>query len=788
MKKTKRGKTRPGAKRSRRAKKASPLKKFIFRAFFALLVLGGVSLFLLVSAVQLGLFGALPKEEALRNIRNPQGSTVYDREEKEIGRFYLVDRRSTSIDKLPECVAQCLVATEDARFYTHEGIDYRSLFRVFFKTLLLQDRSAGGGSTLSQQLAKNLFPRERGGIFGLVVNKIREMLIAKDIEALHDKADILELYLNTVPFGENVYGIEGAAQLFFAKSATELQCHEAATLIGMLKANTTYNPRLYPERSLERRNTVLALARKQGFFTEAEYEGHRNKPLSLNYTRRSAKRAFAAYYKAQVLKRAEVLLEDINRRTGSQYDIHTSSLRIHTGINAGLQRMAEAAVKEWMPLLQKEFEGQWKGDPLLRKDSKLVQRAARRSHFYEQFRAAGLSEAQAMEELEKPLDMETFTWEGSKGKALSPLEHIRRQVQLLSVGLVAMHPYSGEVLAWVGGIDHRYFQYDHVNSKPGRQTGSVFKPIVYASALEKGISPCQYYKAEQKTYTTESDGEKWTPGNADAAYKGKYSMEGALTESVNTVAVKVLEDAGIGTVIDNAENLGIDSDLPEVPSLALGTASIPLLEMVNAYCAFPNGGKRVAPILITRIENDKGEVIWEQEAVAPVQVFSKETSLLMSHMLQNVVNEGTGRALRTTFKLRSDLAGKTGTTQDNVDGWFIGFTPNLVLGAWVGNDNPALHFKTTALGQGAHTALPIVGRLLRKIDGDRTLRKYSRQKFETLPRRLERAASCDPFREEFKLFQWLFGKKKDRRTRQQQEGNDRKNKKGFFKKLFGKKE
>jgi len=732
-----------------------------------------------VLSVKIGVFGILPSNKALTDVKNPQGSTVYDRHQEEIGRLFLVNRRNVAFEQMPQCLLDLLVATEDARFHQHKGVDYRSLVRVLFKTVLLQNRAGGGGSTITQQLAKNLFPRQQHGLLTIPVNKTKEILLARRLEKLYSKDEILALYLNTVPFGENVFGVDAAAHHYFNKKASKLQCHEAATLVGMLKANTYYNPRLHPKRAMDRRNTVLALGKKQGYITEQAYSGFVAKPLSLNYSKTSNRAKFAGYFRDQVIKQAKELLEGVNVGQEDAPNIYTSGLKIYTSLDKGMQQYAENAMKAWMPQLQKEFDKQWSGSTILAAEGGLLQTVIKRSTPYNTLAAEGLAHEEIMKELSTPVQMEVFSWNGKKSFTIAPIEAIKRQAMMLSAGFVALSPKTGEVLAWVGGIDHEFFKYDHVGSSPGRQPGSVFKPIIYATALERGIYPCKYFKAEQETY--EIDGDEWSPGNSNSQYEGKYSMKGALTESVNTVAVKVLEETGIANVLMVAEGMGISGNLPEVPSLALGTASVPLIEMANAYSAFANQGKVPATTIITKIEDNSGKLLWEKQTELPTEAISPQTAQLMTEMLKNVVNEGTGRSLRGTYGLSMDLAGKTGTTQNNADGWFVGYNPNIVVGVWGGNDLPALHFKTTALGQGAHTALPMFGKFMASLNKDRKYYTYTKAGFDPLPKDLEKHLKCDPFKEEMRFFKLLFGRKSKNKKK-------KKSKKGGLRKLFKKRE
>lgn len=769
-------------------KKKPSYKKPILR--IAIYLLAGIIIFpfLILFSIKIGVIGKLPDKEQLARIRNFEASEIYSADGKMLGRYYVQNRTVVNYDEISEHVLDALVATEDTRFFEHHGIDYKSLVRVFFRTVLLGDRSGGGGSTITQQLAKNVYGRQQYAYFTILITKLREMLIASELEELYSKEDILELYLNTVPFGENIFGVEAASQRFFQKSAKSLNIQEAATIVGMLKATTYYNPKNHPDRSFGRRNVVLGLMASNGFFGIEELDSLTALPLQINYKREDQNDGAAPYFREYVRQHLKELLPKIADSLGRSYNLYTDGLKIYTTLDSRLQSYAEKAVNRHMRDLQNSFDDHWKGRKKpWENDDKILETILQQSPAYQALKESGVPADSIEILIRQKRDMEIYSWKGKETVQLSTMDSLLFYLNFLNTGVLSVEPASGQIKAWVGGINYRFFKYDHVNKNSKRQVGSIFKPIVYASALEQNISPCSYIDAEQEKFVENE--EEWQPANADNNYEGKYSFEGALTESVNTVSVKVLEQAGIKTTVRLAHDLGIDSHIPEVPSIALGTPSISLTEMVHAFCVFPNQGKKVKPYFITKIENNDGQVIWEHPNSKPQQVLTSNTSQMMIEMLKTVVNEGTGIRLRNTYKLPNDIAGKTGTTQSNADGWFMAITPKLVTGVWVGGEYPSIHFRTTALGQGANMALPIYALYQQQINNDSKFRNIASAKFPNPPASILRELDCDPFKEDVNFWESLFGTKEERDARREERKTyskkpvPQKKEKGFFKGL-----
>jgi penicillin-binding protein 1A len=699
----------------RRKKSINKLIKNKIRLYIIYAVAGiAAFIFILFSCVYIGIFGRIPSGDDLKNIQNYLASEIYSADDVLLGKYYIQNRTNVNYEDIPQYLVDALISTEDARFYRHNGIDKRSILRVLFKTILLQKESSGGGSTITQQLAKNLYRRKRYFIVTTPVNKFREMIIAVRLEKVYEKKDILELYLNTVSFGENTYGIETASERFFNKHPRNLRIEEAALLIGMLKGTHIYNPKSQTEKALHRRNIVLNQMVKYGNLDINRGDSLKNLPLRLNYKKLTHNEGLAPYFREFLRLQLMDFFNNYVREDGSTYNIYTDGLRIYTTINSDLQAYAEYAVKNHLSKLQKEFDQHWKNREPWGKNDAVLMDQIEKSARYVGLKNKGFSHDEIMKVFNTPVSMQIFTWNGISERKMTPLDSVKHYFRFLHAGFIAMEAKTGYVRAWVGGINHRYFKYDHVNSR--RQTGSTFKPVVYMTALENGHKPCDYIPNDSVVY---KDYNNWTPRNADRSYGGYYSINGGLTHSVNTVSVNLLMKTGIKEVIQMAHDMGIKGNLPEVPSLALGTGEISLFDLIKAYNVFINKGRLVEPVFLRRIEDKNGKILFEvKPQVSDKQIISQQNAEVMIQMLRNVVDNGTASTLRTVYGFNNDIAGKTGTTQMHTDGWFVGFTPDLIAGAWVGGDNPVIRFRSLAYGQGAHTALPIWAGFMKKIYAD----------------------------------------------------------------------
>ncbi|GAA4826856.1 penicillin-binding protein 1A [Algivirga pacifica] len=739
----------------------SPRKRIL--QTLQLLVVGGfVFTLLLTTSVYLGLFGKLPSKKELKQIEHAQTSKVFSADQKLIGKYYFQERSGVAYKAISPHVIQALVATEDERFYEHHGIDWRSYARVLVKSILMQRESAGGGSTLSQQLIKNLYPREDWGVLSLPISKLKEAILALRLEEVYSKEEILTLYLNTVPFGERAYGIHTASERFFSKSPKQLSVEEAAVLIGLLKATYYYNPRLFPERAQTRRNVVLKQMVKNEYLSEKTYQKLSSKPIQLRYSSNKKNQDFAPYFKEYIRQEAQKICQTIEKEDGEFYNIYTDGVNIHTTIDSRMQSYAQKASKTHMKKLQGLFDQHWKGREPWEKTPQVIQQEIYKSERYKALSAKGLSKEEIMNSFKQPLKMNVFTWQGDKELSMSPLDSIKHYLRFLDCGFVAMDAENGHVKAWVGGINFDTFHYDHVHPNAKRQVGSTFKPFLYATALENGYTPCDYFSNEKVTY---EEYDSWAPSNANGQHEGYYSLKGALINSVNTVSVKLMMEVGPEQVAEQARLMGIQSTMEEVPSLALGTSSLSLFEMANAYSPLANGGYKVAPVIITYITNKEGEVIWRARKEPRERVLSRKTARYMREILQGVVDRGTAKSIRTSYRLPNDMGGKTGTTQSQADGWFMGFTPTLVTGTWVGSAYPSIHFRSTRLGQGAVMALPISARFFQQLNRDSRFYHYTRSKFPDTNFFSQRALDCEEFsmepierrRKTWNFFDGLFG-------------------------------
>lgn len=703
--------------------------------------IGPALLFLLT--LLLVIFIETPSRSELSIIKNAVASEVYSADSVLLGRYYIQDRTEIKYKDIAPVAVDALIATEDVRFYDHEGVDYLSLGRVLVKSILQQDESAGGGSTLTQQLAKNLYPRKHYWMLSMLINKLRELITAQRLENVYSKEDLITLYLNTVPFADNVYGIQAASQRFFSTQAKNLTVNQAAVLIGMLKATHYYNPRLFPDRARERRNVVLTQMVKYNKLEKEKAAKLKTAPLKLKYSRTSYHEGLAPYFREYLKTELIAWCKNNTKEDGTPYNLYTDGLKIYTTLDSRLQKYAERAMEQQMVEIQKQFFDHWgKEKPWKGKDW-VLQEAIQRSSRYRQLKQRGLSEKQIMKEMQRPETLRVFTWKGEQEKKISPIDSIIHHLQYLNAGFMAMDPETGHVKAWVGGIDHDFYQYDHVKVTTKRQVGSIFKPLVYAMAIENGVSPCELTTAERQTYIDE-EGEKWTPRNMQNDYGVKYTMRGALAYSVNTIAVKLIQRAGVDNTIELAHHMGISSEMPDVPSIALGSSSISLMEMTAAYACFASNGIVSYPYCVQSIRDlDGKEYNGFKPEMSGKRAMSQETAQIMQHLLRTVVHEGTASRLRWKYGVYNDVAGKTGTTQQNADGWFMALTPKLVMGSWVGADDPRIRFRYTNLGQGSNTALPIVAYFLKQVNQDRSYKTISDAQFAPLPRALQHRLDCD---------------------------------------------
>lgn len=717
--------------RAFRAKHPVTARVALFAAVMG--TLGFLCLTSFITTVYFGGFGELPTEEKIRNIDQNIASEIYSADSVLLGKYFIENRLPSDIEEISPYITDALVATEDARFFEHGGVDFRSWLRVLVVSILQQDDSGGGGSTLSQQLAKNLFPRNNHGVFTLPVAKTKEIIIARRLENMYEKNQLLALYLNKVPFGEKVYGIQMASKRFFNTNPKDIKLEEAAVLVGMLKATTYYNPRRFAERAKKRRNTVLQQMVKYEKLPAASYDSLSQLPIDLKYEYESHDEGMATYFREHLRLELEKELEQYKKPDGTPYNLYTDGLKIYTTIDSRMQRMAEKAVNDQMTKVQASFNRHFKRHKRAVPwgSNQLLEQSKKASNRYRQLKKRGFDQTAIDSIFQDSVQMTVFSWDHpdfERDTFLAPLDSLKHYLTLLRTGFLAAEPQSGQIFAWVGGINFKYFKYDHINAT--RQVGSTFKPFVYATALEEGVLPCRQFENKLVKYAND-----YEPRNSDGQYGGVYSMKGALSKSVNVVAVSLLNELGIRKVRDKAKSMGITSKIPPELGIALGSADISLFEMVQAFSTFPNRGLTPEMYYLTRIETFDGQVLYQKQKPERQQFprnLEEQHADMMNHMLQAVVDSGTAKRIRNIGNFYYPAAGKTGTTNNNTDGWFIGYTPTLITGAWVGAEQPAVHWYSTRYGQGAATALPICGQFLSNVYRHKDFKNYRKKVFAPL--------------------------------------------------------
>lgn len=719
------------------------LWKYIAYFWVAFLLFVGVAglFFYLIS---IDTFGPLPTFVALENPKSELASEVISSDGEVLGKYFRQNRTNAKFQELPPQLVQALLATEDIRFAEHSGVDAQGLFRVLVKTFFLQ-QDAGGGSTITQQLAKNLFPRENLGKIGLVMRKFKEWIIAVRLEKCYTKDEILTMYLNTVEFSSNSYGIKSAAKTYFNKEVDSLSVEESAVLVGMLKAPSYYSPKRNPERSQLRRNVVLAQMVKYDFLKEAEYDSLKTLPVTLHYQAPSHTEGLAPYFREFLRLQVQQWLNDNYKvDTTKKYNLYTDGLKIYTTIDSRLQALAEKAVAKHMKNLQTEFAKQWEKQDPWKDQKEELQKAIKNSERYRAMKEQGASQDSIMRSFKEKIPMTIFTWEGEKDTVISPLDSLRHHRMFLQAGFLAVDPHNGGIRAWVGGINYKYFQFDHVTTR--RQIGSTFKPFIYTTAIDNGWSPC--FKILDVAYTFE-DFNNWTPQNAEKEgfTHEKYNLLDCLADSRNSCSAYLMKQIGPQPVIDLVRRLGITSPIDPYPSICLGTPDLTLEEMVGAYTAFANKGVFSKPTFITRIEDKNGNVI-QDFPTESIEAMSEQTAYIMVEMLRYVVRHGTGVRLwlpSYEYQLKGDIGGKTGTTQNHSDGWFMGITPQLIAGVWVGGEDRFMRFESMKYGQGASSALPIWALFFKSVYADSTLGISPEVKFEKPQQRLTIELDCTKY-------------------------------------------
>lgn len=703
------------------AKKTQGFRKYIL-GFWVLFASGLLFAVLFFYAISAGVFGELPTFEDLENPKSSLATEVISSDGVILGKYYIQNRSFTKYDELSPYLIQALIATEDARFQRHSGIDVRGLMRA-----IVFMGSKGGASTITQQLALNLFSGQRATSKPeRIMQKFKEWVISIQLESRYTKPEILAMYLNTVDFGYNSFGIKSASRTYFNKDVKNLQVQEAAVLIGILKGITLYSPVRNPERSLNRRNTVINQMVKYGYLEEEKADSIKQLPIKLDLRPQSHSAGLATYFREYLRMELNKWIEANRKPDGSKYNLYKDGLKVYTTLDSRMQLHAEEAVKVHMKDLQQTFFNHWKGREPWGEHVEILKMGMKRSDRYRSLRADGYSEAEIEEIFNSPVETRLFSWNGWIDTLISPMDSIRYAKKFLHTGFMAMEPQSGQIKAWVGGIDIDFAQYDHVNTSAKRQAGSTFKPLVYTLAIDNGFDPCAKIPNQPVTF---EQFQNWTPKNYDGKNGGSLNMFQGLAASINNIVAYLMKQVGPESVIELSRNMGISSDMEPFPSLCLGAFDMSVYEMVGAYATYANKGVWTQPIFMTRIEDKNGNVLAEFFPETR-EALGEETAYAMVKLLQGVVDKGTARRLRFRYNLTNEIGGKTGTTQNNSDGWFIGITPELAAGCWVGADDRAVRFRTTALGGGANSALPIWGEFFKRIYADKSL-QLKPQNFES---------------------------------------------------------
>ncbi len=730
---------------------------------------------LFLTLIYNGVIGYMPEIDQLKNPQDKFATTIYSADGVEMGRYFrnTGNRVYADYDEISQNVIDALIATEDSRFMEHSGIDGKALFRVLFKTLLMQNKNAGGGSTITQQLAKQLYSPESRGLLSRALQKPIEWMIAVKLERQYSKEEILKMYLNQFDFLYNAVGIKSAAQVYFGKDACDLNVEEAALLVGMVKNPSYFNPRRHPERTTARRNVVLEQMYKNDKLTQAQLDSLSALPLKLDYHPADHKDGLAPYFREELRRFLLAKKPDIKKYPswdkqkfvddsilwetnalygwveknpkpdGSKWDIYNDGLKIYTTIDSRMQQHAEDAVNEHMTDLQRRFFKEKKNSSnapySVTLDSKtretLIKNAIRQSERRRVAKLNGKTDEEITAEFNTPVEMTVFSYDGPIDTVMTPRDSILYTKHFLRTGFLSMDPRNGYVKAYVGGPNFKFFQYDMV-STGRRQVGSTIKPFLYTLAMEEGMTPCTQFLNSQPTLL-DQNGRAWSPRNAGSARIGEMvDLRWALTNSNNWISARVMDVVKPHNLVRLMHNMGITNQLPSVISLCLGPAEISIKEMVTAYSAYANYGMKTNPLFVTSITDSNGTVISTFSEPAE-EVISETAYYRMLSILLNVVDGGTGNRLRRApFNITAQMGGKTGTTNDNSDGWFMGFTPELVSGVWVGGEERPIHFNTMANGQGASMALPIYGKYMTKVYADPNL-NYSQDSQFTFPADLD---------------------------------------------------
>ncbi|WP_443944768.1 transglycosylase domain-containing protein [Pedobacter sp. AW1-32] len=708
------------------------------------ILIAGIAIFaIFISMIGFGLFGALPSFRDIEHPKSNQASEIIAEDGRPLGTYFVQNRSNVAYKEISANVINGLIATEDTRFKEHSGIDFQRTFTIIFYNLIGKKQ---GGSTITQQLALNLFSEEgrQKNFFKRVMQKFKEWIVAVKLERNYTKEEIITMYLNTVDFGNQAYGIKSAARVYFNTTPDKLSVTEAATLVGMQKGITMYSPTRNPERSRNRRNTVMAMMVKSDYLTDQEFETLKEKPLGLHFNAATVNDGIAPYFRSVLKNDIKAIFQELNIRKpdDTPYDLDRDGLKVYTTLNYDMQVYAEEAQKEYMKILQAQFINSWKGRNPFKDKSLQVEQGIKRSDRYKALKAEGKSDEEITEDFNTKTEMSIFTWKGDIDTLMKPIDSVRYYKMLLRNAMMSMDPTNGHVKAWVGGINFEHFKYDQVKMGT-RQVGSTAKPFTYAVAIENGYSPC--YTVPNVPVTIEGYGKPWTPGSSGKPLEGSITLQKALAFSQNYVTAYLMKQVGPVAVSALATKMGIPN-VPAFPSIALGTFDSSVYNMVGAYGAFANKGVYTKPIYLLKITDKNGVVLFSQKEI-PKPVMSEEVAYVMTRMLKGVVAGGTGSRLNYKYHVNAPIGGKTGTTQNNSDGWFMAITPQLVTGVWTGCEDRAFHFISTGQGEGANTALPIFAGYIKRIYANPSL-KISHADFEAPKSGVSIVFDCNQYQQQ----------------------------------------
>lgn len=718
------------------------IRKYNFRIWKFLT--GGVVLFaLFIIAIGFGLFGALPSFRDIEHPKSNQASEILADGGRVLGTYFVQNRSNISYQEISPNVINALIATEDIRFKEHSGIDFKRTFTIFLYALVGKKQ---GGSTITQQLALNLFSEEgrQKNFAKRILQKFQEWVIAVKLERNYTKEEILVMYLNTVDFGNQAYGIKSAARVYFNTTPDKLSVAQSATLIGILKGISRYSPTRNPERALARRNTIMGLMVKADLLSQQQLDIEKVKPIGLKFNAATVNDGIAPYFRA-VLKTdiKKIFQERSILNNGVPYDFDRDGLKIYTTLNYDMQLYAEAAQKEYMKILQASFEKSWKGRNPFKGKELQIEQGIKRSDRYKALQLEGKTEEEIRKNFNTPDMLSIFTWRGNIDTLMKPIDSVKYYKMLLRNAMMAMDPQTGFVKAWVGGINYEHFKYDQVKMGT-RQVGSTAKPFTYAVAIENGYSPC--YSVLNEPVTIEVPGSPaWTP-RSSGTVPGYLTLQKALALSQNYIVAYLMKQVGPTAVATLAKKMGISSEVPAYPSIALGSFDASVYDMVGAYSVFANKGIWTKPTYIVRVEDRNGVVLYSEKPI-PKPAMNEEVAYVMTRMLRGVVTSGTGWRLASKYGVKAPIGGKTGTTQNNSDGWFMGISPHLVAGVWTGCEDRAFHFTSTAQGDGATTALPIFAGFMKRVYANPKL-KITQKDFELPKNGVSITYDCNQYQQQ----------------------------------------